>query len=120
MKTIFPIGFFLAVSILIAMGQPTTNAPAVRLAWDKSPDARVSGYRLYWGISPAFTNSITINGSANTTGSVSNLVRGTTYYFAATCFTTNGLESDYSLIVSYTTLALPPAPLNTTLTVLQP
>ena len=36
----------------------------------------------------------------NLTVSVSNLVEGTTYYFAATAVDTNGLESDYSTEVS--------------------
>lgn len=121
MKTTICVAFILAVSALLGMAQPTTNAPTVRLSWDRSPDARVSAYKLYWGTAPAvFTNSITAAGITNTTASVSNLVRGVTYYFAATCVTTNGLESDYSASVSYTTIVLPPPPGNTTLTVLQP
>ncbi|HLH54530.1 MAG TPA: hypothetical protein VKY92_13020, partial [Verrucomicrobiae bacterium] len=47
-----------------------------------------------------YTNMVPV-GSANSV-SVSNLVSGTTYYFAATSYTLAGLESDYSAEALYT------------------
>lgn len=89
----------------------TLDDPAVKLAWDQSPDPSVAGYRVYWGAaSRAYTNANTVNGITNTTSTVSNLLRGVTYYFAATCFNFTGLESDFSAEISY---APPPPVLKT-------
>lgn len=67
----------------------------VVLAWDPSPDTRVTGYKIYYG--PAkrqYTNAVDV-GSVTTAG-ISNLMRGAPYYFAATAYTSNAVESDFS------------------------
>lgn len=86
----------------------STVSPSVTLAWDISPDPRVAGYNVYEGnASRNYTN--TINAGATNALTVRDLVRGATYFFAATCYATNGLESDYSVEVSYSVPApLPP------------
>ena len=48
----------------------------------------------------AYTN--VVNAGTNLSATVSNLVAGLTYYFAATAYDTNALESDYSEEVSLT------------------
>lgn len=99
----------LSLLALPAAAQITpTNPPAnVSLAWDASPDPSVGSYRLYWGAAPRFyTNAVTITG---TTATIGPLVRGVRYYFAATCVSTNGLESDFSNEVTYQP-PLPPQP----------
>jgi hypothetical protein len=70
-------------------------AGSVRLVWIPSIDANVVGYNLYYGgASRTYTNKIPIgNGSSAT---ISNLVEGGTYYFAATGYDANGVESDFS------------------------
>ena len=72
----------------------------VTLAWDPSPSTNViANYKIYYGgASATYTNAV--SAGTNTTVSVSNLVEGTTYYFAATAVDTFGLESDYSAEVS--------------------
>ena len=62
--------------------------------------------------SATYTNAAAAG--TNLTVSISNLVQGVTYYFAATAVDTNGLESDYSTEVS-TTIPVPnqPPTLNT-------
>jgi hypothetical protein len=72
----------------------------VTLAWDPSPGTNaIANYNLYFGAASAtYTNLV--SAGTNTTVSVSNLVEGATYYFAATAVDTNGLESDYSTEVS--------------------
>jgi len=87
-------------SFLLALSPLTTfAAPSITLAWDPSPDASVVGYKVYWGAATRnYTNSLSA-GSA-TTLTVSNLVVGRTYYFAATAYDTNGIESDYSVEAS--------------------
>ncbi len=84
-------------------------APPVALAWDPSVDPTVTSYHVYYGTaSRAYTN--VISAGASTNAIVSNLVSGVTYYFAATSYTTAGLESDYSTEVSYAapSLNIPP------------
>jgi len=102
---------------LLALSPLTSfAAPSITLAWDPSPDPGVIGYKVYWGIATRnYTNSLSAGGA--TTLTVSNLVVGTPYYFAATAFDTNGIESDYSAEVSGS-IALPNQP--PTLNVISP
>ncbi|HLH54289.1 MAG TPA: fibronectin type III domain-containing protein [Verrucomicrobiae bacterium] len=73
---------------------------AVVLAWDPSPDATVTGYNVYYGpASRTYTNVLAVGNA--TTAIVSNLCSGGTYYFAATTYTSAGMESDYSAEASY-------------------
>jgi hypothetical protein len=106
------------VLLLIAAPCPAqSNSTAwVQLAWDPSPNSYVgtnadgSNYTNYWAItnyavycgtvSGTYTNINKVMAGTNLTASVSNLVRGATYYFAATATDTNGLESLYSTEVS--------------------
>jgi hypothetical protein len=78
------------------------NAPphSVTLAWDPSPGTNViANYNVCYGVaSNTYTNVVAA--STNTTVSISNMVNGTTYYFAATAVDMSGLESDYSTEVS--------------------
>ena len=102
----------LLVSPCSALGAGPTNSTSwVALAWDPSPTTNVGviDYRLYYGpASATYTNSFSVG--TNTTGSVSNLVRGSTYFFAVTAFcATNLLESDFSNEVSCR-LPAPPNP----------
>ena len=72
----------------------------VTLAWDPSSGTNViANYNLYYGGASATYTNVVSAGTA-TTASVSNLIEGCTYYFAATAVDTNGLESDYSTEVS--------------------
>ena len=95
---------------------PTNPPPSVTLAWDQSPSSTnyvVGSYNLYYGAaSGVYTNRVSVLGVTNTTNMVTNLVRGVTYYFAATAVTTNGLESDYSNEVSTKIATVPASPVN--------
>lgn len=75
-----------------------SNAPpqSVTLAWDPSvPSTNVAGYFLYYGGAiGSYTNRFDVG--LPTSGVVSNLVAGTTYYFAVTAHDSSGLESGYS------------------------
>jgi fibronectin type 3 domain-containing protein len=88
-----------------------TNAPAsITLAWNASPSTGLGpiSYNMYYGPSSAtYTNKLVSN--TNLTLTVSNLVRGSTVYFAVTATTTNGLESVFSNEISYQ-LSPPPLP----------
>lgn len=79
----------------------------VTLAWDPSASTNVAGYRVYYGVgSRTYTNHISVGSATNAT--LSGLAWGTTYYFAATAYDANGIESDYSSETNYTT----PVPVN--------
>lgn len=73
----------------------------VTLAWSRNSDTNIIGYRVYYGrASLLYTNSIDVLNSTNCV--VSNLVAGSTYYFAATAYDSYGIESAYSAEVSTT------------------
>jgi hypothetical protein len=112
MKTLCLIGLLLAWCLPV-FGQsqgPTNNPASVTLAWDlESATNHVAFYKVYWGSATAtYTNSL--SASTNLSLTISNLTRGSTYYFAATATGTNGLESAYSTELSWTapTPPLPP------------
>ena len=66
------------------------------LAWDPSaPSAKVAGYFIYYGVSPGSYTKV-VDVGLGTNGVVSNLMAGTTYYFATTAYTTSGLQSALS------------------------
>lgn len=107
-----PLGLLLLAAPCSALGAgPTNSMSLVQLAWDPSPTTTmgVINYELYYGpASATYTNSFSVG--TNTTGSVSNLVRGSTYFFSVTAVcATNLLESDFSNEISYTS-PTPPAP----------
>ena len=72
----------------------------VTLAWDPGPGTNtIAKYNIYFG-SASHTYTNTTSAGTATTLTLSNLVDGTTYYFAATAVDTSDLESDYSTEVS--------------------
>ena len=65
-------------------------AQSVSLAWDANTASDIVGYRLYTGTaSGVYTQQIEVGN--NTSTSVSNLVDGTTYFFAVTDYNTSGV-----------------------------
>jgi len=86
------LGGFLILMTLIASVQATGS---VILAWSASTDPSVVGYNVYYGgASGAYTNEISVGNATNAT--ISGLVEGTTYYFAATTHASSGMESPFS------------------------
>ena len=88
-------------SLFAALATLHSLADTLTLAWDASTDPTVVGYNVYYGVaSRTYTNMINVGDV--TTVTISNLVPGVTYYFAATTYNAAGLESDYSTELSYT------------------
>jgi hypothetical protein len=78
---------------------------SVTLAWDASTSTNVVSYNIYYGSAGGvYTNVISVASSTNVT--ISGLVEGVTYYFAATAVNMSGEESPYS---NQTADALPSA-----------
>ena len=106
-----------ACLLLLAQAQPAASAEAVTLAWDANIEDEVAGYNLYYttdstdlpfqgtglaqGDSPVAIQAASFADPATPTMSLSGLEAGQTYHFAVTAFNAEGLESDYSAIVSY-------------------
>ncbi|HWW01934.1 MAG TPA: fibronectin type III domain-containing protein [Candidatus Acidoferrum sp.] len=97
---------FLSVALGNAAVSSGVIAANVTLAWDPSSDPTVIGYRIYYGLAAGtYTNMVDVGAATSVT--VSNLVPGATYQFAATTYNLAGLESAYSTEISYTVPALP-------------
>jgi len=75
------------------------GAERLTLAWDASPSAAVSGYRLYYGTNARSYQFVTNSGLALTQSVV--LPHRGRWFFSATAVGTNGLESDFSNEVSW-------------------
>ena len=76
-------------------------AGSVVLAWNPDSDPTVTGYKINYGTaSGSYTASVDV--STKTMGEVSGLLLGETYYFAATGYTSAGVQSGYSNEVTFT------------------
>jgi len=97
----------LFLSCVILVERPGFAVQSVSLAWDpSSPETGVAGYNVYYGVaSRVYTNIVTAGNATNAT--VSGLVEGQTYYFAATAYDSIGTESDFSNEVSYSVPGTP-------------
>ena len=91
---------------LVAGWSVTAGAQQVTLAWDASPCGCAAGYRLYYGTTTRSYQFVTNAGVALTQAVV--LPHGGRWFFAATAYSTNGLESDFSSEVSWESKPAPP------------
>jgi len=87
--------------MLVAMMEVPALAGNVTLGWNSNTNPVVAGYDVYfWIQGDVSTNKITVGDDTSVT--LSNLVTGTTYLFAAATYDSSGLESPLSDGVSYT------------------
>ena len=91
---------FLAASILLFLPASNAHPAQVTLAWDASTDPDIAGYKVYYGNSSGSHQEV-IDVGNTTTCTISTLLDGTIYYFAATDYNTSGIESGYSNEVVY-------------------
>ncbi len=94
------------LTILMLVCAAAAGAEQLTLAWDASASTNVAGYRLYYGTNTRSYQFVTNAGPALTQSVV--LPHRGRWFFAATAFDTNGLESDYSSEVSWESKPLPP------------
>jgi hypothetical protein len=79
---------------------PARASVSVTLAWNPSTNPLVAGYNVYYGgVSGSYTNKVKVGNTTNAT--VSGLLAGLTYYFAASTYSAAGLESPLSGEVAY-------------------
>ena len=91
----------LLFSVFCILSSGLAHAASVTLAWDASQEEDIAGYRVYYGTTSGHYTNMTDAGM-NTSGTISNLVPGQTYYFAATAYDTAGSESGFSQEIPYT------------------
>ena len=103
----------LVFSLLASKAQQVVPVPTpgavVSIAWSAPAWTNFLVYNVYYGVtSGSYTNKTMVN--TNLTCTISNLTRGSTYYFAITDTDTNGFESDFSNEVNFTPATPPPPP----------
>jgi fibronectin type 3 domain-containing protein len=79
-----------------------TPAATADLSWDAVTAANLSGYRIYYGITPGVYSQPAGQGvdAGNTTQvTVAGLARGVRYYFAVRAYDASGFESGDSNVV---------------------
>lgn len=76
-------------------------AAQVTLAWNANTENDLAGYRIHHGTTSG-SYSVHIDVQNSTSHTVTGLVVGQTYYFAATAYDAAGNESGYSNEVRYT------------------
>jgi hypothetical protein len=109
LKRVRHVALTIILGILVIVAPRSVNAASVTLAWDNSTNSAVTGYNLYYGTSSrTYSQIVSVGNSTNAT--VSGLVVGTTYYFAATAYNASGAESDFSNEATYTPAAGSNAP----------
>lgn len=87
---------FLIIAILaIALTAAPALATDVTLSWTKPDDARVTGYNIY-------VDPVLVDIGSDIDATVTDLTDGLTYYFGATSFDAEGVESPMSDIIKYT------------------
>jgi hypothetical protein len=99
------LAFFTVLIFLLAgmsiISTVSAFAAQVTLQWDQNAEPDVLGYKIHYGIcSRNYQYSVDVRN--NTSCTISGLVEGNTYYFAATAYNTNYIDSDYSAEISYT------------------
>jgi hypothetical protein len=106
-------GFLGALIIfLLATVTGTRAAQNVTLAWQPGTNSAATGFKIYYGPSTrVYTNSLAVGNVTNAT--ITGLVEGATYYFAATTSGTGNRESAFSPEVIHLIPAPPTPPANT-------
>jgi len=92
--------------MLMLVWPAAAGAQRVTLAWDASASTNVVGYRLYYGTNAGSYQYVTNVGPALTQAVV--LPQGGRWFFAATAYDRNGLESDFSSEVVFESKPVPP------------
>lgn len=87
------------ISLLLSV--LATAAASVTLAWDSNSETNLIGYRLYSGTATRTYSRVDSVAAPITTVTLTNMVAGQRYFFAATAVVAGGLESDYSSEIAY-------------------
>jgi len=87
------------LTVLCSLAPALSSAAQVTLAWDPNTETDLAGYKLYYGTSSgSYPSSVDVGNLTSYT--LSGLLEGRTYYFAATAYDLNVNESGFSNEVS--------------------
>ena len=95
------------VLLVVFLSSSLAHAASATFSWLPNTEPDLAGYKIYYGLSTGdYTTHVDVglppteNGRVHAT--ISGLTPGTTYYFAATAYNADDLESDYSTEVVWT------------------
>jgi hypothetical protein len=96
-----------AVCLLLYISPAATSlaadslpAPTLTLNWIASTSTNVTNYKIYYGTTSGSYTQAVLAGPL-TQATITGLTPGTTYFLAATAFDDAGLESGYSIEISF-------------------
>src|SRR6266511_437701 len=95
------------LTVLCSLAPALSSAAQVTLAWDANTDPDLAGYKLYYGNSSG-SYQFSVDVGNRTSYTLSGLLEGQIYYFAATAYNVSLTESGYSNEVSTTIDTTPP------------
>jgi hypothetical protein len=102
-----------SILALILFAPRVVYSEDVILAWDRPDDARVTGYKIFYGLEDSdFTSAPkkTIDSPDITSCDIFNLKEGRTYGFAAKSIDGKGNESEFSEVIYYDVPGTPDDP----------
>src|SRR3954465_11409863 len=99
MQSISRVSRLSGLVLFLGLWSGVAQAASVTLAWDKSPDASVTGYTVYWGNqSGSYPGSLNVGNV--TQAQIAGLTDGTPYYFVVRAYNASGTVSAPSVEVS--------------------
>jgi len=99
----------LLLCLVICITSPALAGVSIPLTWDPSPSSDVAGYKIYYGTtSHGYTVSVDVGNVLSAT--INGVNSNTIYYFAATTYTSSGIESDFSNEAAYQAQSTSPPP----------
>jgi hypothetical protein len=93
-------GFIFLLTLIFTFHTTTIYSAQVTLTWDLNSESDLAGYKIYQGNSSGNYDT-NIDVGYQTSYTISGLVYGNAYYFAATAYDFSGNESGYSAEVFY-------------------
>src|SRR2546427_4009890 len=87
------------LAVLCSLAPAVSSAAQVTLAWDANTAPDLAGYKLYYGLSSgSYQSSVDVGNQTSST--LSGLLEGQIYHFAATAYNLSLAESGFSNEVS--------------------
>ncbi len=92
-----------AITLILFLCMSNVYSAQATLSWNPNSESDLAGYKVYYGNSSG-SYSFNVDVGNQTSYTISNLVEGKIYFFAATAYDFSGNESGYSNEVSYDVL----------------
>jgi hypothetical protein len=86
--------------LMCLVGPASVSGGEVTIAWDRSQDASVAGYKLYYGHEEGSYDGV-VDVGMETTYTLTELEEGQIYYFSLVAYDSQGEESELSQQIAY-------------------